>query len=122
MPIDIELTGAGFPGGQANALQGSITLAVAAAGSNQAGATTIIACNSQVSTGSGGVALPSWASTGDDFYISNNLGTTLSVYPPVGSSAKINGGSANAAISVSANKGVHLKLLDNSSNWFAVYS
>lgn len=121
--LDSELSpGAGFPAGQANALQGSITLAVAAAGSNQAGATVLTTCNSYVTSGSGGVSLPAWASTGDGFWVFNALGSTIAVYPPVGSSGKINGGSTNAAITVGANKGAFVRLLDGGTSWGAVYS
>ena len=120
--LDAELIGAGFPAGQCNAVQGSINAAVAAAGSNQAGATTLTTANNLVTSGTGGVALPSWASTGDVFHVYNATGNSINVYPPVGSSGKINGGSANAAASVSANKGGKFRLMDNGTNWGAIYS
>jgi predicted flavoprotein YhiN len=120
--LDSELIGGSFPAGQSNALQGSINAAVAAAGSTQAGATVITTCNSLVTSGTGGVSLPTWASTGDGYWVFNATGSTITVYPPVGSSGKINGGSANAAITVGANKGAFLRLMDNGTNWGTVYS
>ncbi len=119
--LDTELIGGGLSAGQANAIQGSIAPTVAAAGNSLATGTVITTAISGVSSGTGGVTLPTWANTGDLFSVYNLTGSSITVYPST-SSGKINGGNAGAGVTVSANKGGKFRLLDNGVNWGAVYS
>lgn len=79
-------------------------VALTAAGSTQAGALVLTSTCSILSTvaGSTGVVCVS----DKDSFIYNGGANTLSVYPP--GTSNINGGTASAAISVPANKGVFL--------------
>jgi len=118
--IIAEAMGSGVPGLGARAIAGSVAGAVTAAGSTLATATTLLAANNHVTAGSGGVILPPSPSVGDTICVGNGLGTTLSVYPHV-AGAKINNGSAGAAVSVAAGKGGEFICMD-SLNWMAIYS
>lgn len=70
---------------------------IAAAGTNQAAATPITAIVNIISSGTGGVLLPTLS--GGMVYIINSTGSTISVYPPSGGA--INWSSTNTPIQVS---------------------
>jgi hypothetical protein len=75
---------------------------ITAQGSTQAGAWPIQAKFNQFSTvgASTGAILPAGVAKADEVVVKNNGASTLTVYPPVGYA--INGGSANAGVSVAA--------------------
>jgi hypothetical protein len=75
----------------------SVSDAVAAAGTTQAGATLLTKEINIISTGSGGVKLPV-ALAGYRIIIRNNLGATINVYPNTGAQIANNG--ANAAVTL----------------------
>jgi hypothetical protein len=102
-----NMMGVGVPAETAKAIAGSCDAAVAAAGSGISDATVLKAANNLVASGSGGVKVPETAEVGDRFHIGNGTSGTLAVFPH-SSAAKINGGSAGAAVNVSQNKGITL--------------
>tara|TARA_R110001632_G_scaffold2310_3_gene10166 strand:- start:2122 stop:3003 length:882 start_codon:yes stop_codon:yes gene_type:complete len=93
-----------------------VTAAVAAAGSNQAGATVLSETLNVITSGTGGVKLPT-ALAGRTISIFNTLSTDLSLYPD--SSDTINGGSADAAIALPANTTITVSCKD-STDWVKV--
>jgi len=74
-----------------------VATAVAAAGSDQAGATLLALGTSNITSGSGGVRLPAIAG-GESFYVFNGLATNLNVYPASGE--QISGRTANLPLKV----------------------
>lgn len=96
-----EVMGGGFSGGQALAMGGAYTT-VAAAGSTITDATAVTAsmCVVTAADGTKGVALS--GQVGDEFWIFNNAGSTLKVYPESAAAIAVAGtglGSAAAAFS-----------------------
>ena len=85
----------------AEALAGDIHT-IAAAGSDLDGATRITGEIVNATSGSGGIKLPTDCKARDMFVVNNDIGGTLSLYPPT-SAGTINGGSAGAAITISDN-------------------
>lgn len=124
MPTASEIMGGGFSAGQALAIGGRAGT-VAAAGSTQGTATTIVASLTIVTAADGtkGVILPA-ASVGDEYWIENNSGSTLKVYPPTGAAIAVPGtglGSANAAYSQTTYAVCVYKAI-SSTQWFVVKS
>lgn len=102
---------------------GGVSLAVAAAGDDQATATALTAAINVVTSATGtsadGVRLPADYAEGDLLLIVNATATALDVFPPTG--GKINGGTANAAKALAANmSGLYVSL--DGGNWGAVLS
>lgn len=95
MALSSDIMRGGFSAISAKAIQGQANGAVAAAGTTQATATSITQSTIAVTSGTGGVVLPS-AEINDEVAIVNLLGsgTQLTVYPPSGE--RINGLAANA--------------------------
>jgi len=126
MTIKKNAIGLGTPGGTAGALIGGVNAAVTATGSTQATAALLSMTSNNVITvgaASTGVILPPGNGTGDSLSggdwvrVFNNVsGNAVNVYPPVG--GKINGGSTNAAISLSALKPAEFVCIDGL-NFFA---
>lgn len=75
--------------------------AVAAAGTDQAGATLITTGWTNVTSGSGGVRLPSIAG-GEMFFVYNGLGTNLNIYPASGQ--QLSGRTANSPLTLYPNQ------------------
>lgn len=90
---------------------GSIASGLTAAGSTQATALQLTEDTNIVGTtaASTGVLVPPMDPT-DTVTVANFGANALSVYPPVG--GKINNGSANAAVSLPANKGAIITCID----------
>ena len=102
MSLSNELMAQSMPAGLA--LQVGLDVAqtgVSAAGNSQATATQLVADCAVVSTvsASQGVIIQNRPGFGA---VANTSGTTLTVYPPVGSN--FNGGTTNAGLSVASNK------------------
>jgi hypothetical protein len=102
MALAKELMGCGFSAGQASGIGGQYA-SVTAAGSVQADGVAIGASMNVVAGADGtkGATLPA-AEAGAEVWVFNNAGSTLKVYPPVGSAISVAGtglGSANAAFS-----------------------
>lgn len=108
MAIKQKLTGVGVPPHAAIATVGTVSNNISAAGTTQATATALDLNDYQIVTvvaASSGVILPATLSAGDEIAVANydaSGGDALSVYPPVG--GKINNGTLNAAVSITANK------------------
>ena len=96
----------------------SISAAVSAAGTNQSGATELSDVYNIVTTvGSGaGVKLPT-AEARLTYTVVNTTATNLLVYPNV--SDKINGGTANAAVTVAAGSSVTF-IAKDSTDWYSL--
>lgn len=99
---------------------GNAAKGLSGAGSTQATATKLGADHSQFSTvaASQGAVLPA-ANVGEWMSVHNGGANALSVYPNLGGT--INGGSANAAVSVPAGKAAIFVPLDGMA-WLAVIS
>lgn len=100
-----KLVLAKIPAEQANAIVGDVDGSVTSTGStSQANSYAIRAAVTQVTTNAsgGGVRLPA-ANKGDSFDIANwTTGNNLLLYPPTG--GKLNGGSANASLTIATAK------------------
>lgn len=101
MPLASDVMKGGVSAVSAIAFGGQTNRDLAAAGSVQADATLITASNTIVTAADGtkGVRLPS-VQAGESVLIVNNSGSSLKVYPPLGSAISVPAsgmGSANAA-------------------------
>lgn len=87
---------------------GAGAIGIVAAGSTQATATVLTADDNAVATtaASTGVLLPI-GEPGKTMTVFNGGANTLSIYPPLGGT--INGGAANAAVTIATLKGADLK-------------
>jgi hypothetical protein len=102
------------------AIGGTIAKSLSASGSTQSTATKIGADHNSFSTvGASQGAVLQAPNAGEWVSVFNGGANALSVYPNLG--ATINGGSANAAVSVAAGKGAIFIPLD-ALTWFAVIS
>lgn len=114
MSIKQKLTGVGIAPAAALNITGTVANNVSAAGSTQATATALSLDDLQVVTtvaASQGVILPA-LSAGDEMVVANYDGSdALSVYPPVG--GKINNGTLNAAVSITAGKSGTFACIDS---------
>lgn len=99
-------------------LKPSISAAVSAAGTNQSGATELSDVYNIITTvGSGaGVKLPT-AQAQLTYTVVNTTATNLLVYPNV--SDKINGGTANAAVTVAAGSSVTF-IAKDATDWYSL--
>lgn len=102
---------------------GGIVTGIAAAGSDQAGATELAGAFNVIATATGtsadGIRLPATYPLGVPLYVINTTAVALDVFPPTGGA--INGGSANAAKALVANlSGCYVQY--SSGNWGAVLS
>lgn len=109
-----DMMAAGLAAGASRAISGSGApdYAVTATGStSQANSYEIRSALTTVTAGGAntGVRLPDDAEAGDEFWILNDKGSTLFVYPPTGGA--INGGTANAKVDLADNTGAHYKAL-----------
>ena len=124
MALASEIMKGGLSAGTAKAIGGSGG-SVAATGSTQADAATIVASVSIVTAADGtkGVILPA-VGAGESVTIFNNSASTLKVYPPTGAAITVVGtstGSANTAHSALTFKTVTY-LCQSATQWFATVS
>lgn len=117
MPLAKNMTGA-FPPAQARALGGTMSLAVAAAGTTQGTATDLVADINRVTSGTGGVQLYA-GDVGDSQEIFNATSSAITVYPPA--SAAINQLAANSGFSLGAYTSVVCRCF-SSTQWTAYLS
>lgn len=96
----------GFSAISAKSIQGNVNGAVAAAGSAQGSATALAMSVNAVTSGSGGVILPS-AELNDEVDICNLSGATITVYPPTGE--RVNGLPTNQGFPLANNTSVKVK-------------
>lgn len=89
---------------------------IVAAGSNQGTATAITADNTYISSGTGGVVLPT-AIVGREISITNNTASAINVYP--GSGASIENSSVNIPTSLPAYATLGLAA-KSTTNWWAI--
>jgi hypothetical protein len=101
-----KVMGSGVPGLTVQAICMDATTAITAAGTTQGTATQLTAAVNFIGTTAAGtgVILYSAATLGDTQYVYNGGANNLLVYPPSG--AAINGGTTNAAITVTPNTSV----------------
>ena len=115
-----NLTGSGIPGGTAQSIVGRVSLAQTASGSAQGGQTVV---NDIVqytsSTSNYGPTLSATAAPGDTVTIVNGSANTIKVWPASGKT--INGGSADAALSIATLVTAQFISLGNG-NWVAIKS
>lgn len=122
MAIKNNLTGVGVSPNQALQQVGTVTNSLTATGTTQADAYALGLTDYNIFTtvaASTGARLPSTMSAGDEMWVVNYGASTLSLYPPTG--GKINNGSANAAISITANKNANIVCIDGT-NFVAAIS
>ena len=106
MALASDIMKGGFSAMSAKAIQGQTNGAVAAAGTAQGSATALTMSVNAVTSGTGGVILPS-AEINDEVDICNLSGATITVYPP--SSERINGLPTNTGFPLANNTSVKVK-------------
>ncbi|MEI6680608.1 MAG: hypothetical protein WCL21_18510 [Mariniphaga sp.] len=118
MALVKTIQGSGNAGQTAQAIVGFVTKAQTATAAAQGGQTlptSVVEYSS--STANYGPTLPSDSAPGDKYWIANTSANTIKVWPASG--FKINGGSADAALSIATLKSaVFISLGDG--NWFAI--
>ena len=95
MPIAREIASSGLSGLACQAITGSLSLTVTAAGATQATATALSSATNVITTcteAASGVILPV-NQAGDTIVVCNATSANLRVYPPVGGT--MNGGTVN---------------------------
>jgi hypothetical protein len=115
MALVKSLTGSGNAGLSAQAIVGFVSLAQAATAAAQGGQslpTSIVEYTT--STSNYGPTLPADAAPGDQYTVFNNTANTIKVWPASG--YKLNGGSADAALSLTTLKTATFTSLGNG-NW-----
>lgn len=115
MALVKSLLGSGNAGQSAQAIVGFVSLAQTASGSAQGSQslpTSIVEYTS--STSNYGPTLPSDAAPGDMYTVFNNTANTIKVWPASG--YKLNGGTADAALSLTTLKTATFTSLGNG-NW-----
>jgi hypothetical protein len=117
MALVKSINGSGNSGLSAQAIVGFVSKAQAATAAAQGGqALPTSVVEYTTSTTNYGPTLPADAAPGDRYWVANNSANTIKVWPASG--FKINGGSADAALSITTLKNaVFVSLGDG--NWFA---
>lgn len=100
---------------------GGAASATAGTTQTQAGATALTGSTNLVTTGNAGdgVVLPTGYDDGDVVYVANLSAVTLKVYPATGGA--LNGGSANASITMKANSTGAFVNLSGGNSWGALF-
>lgn len=106
MALALDIMKGGFSSGQAKALQGQANGAVAAAGTAQGSATAIKSSLNVVTSGTGGVILPS-GEVNDEVEVMNLTSAAITVYPPTGE--RINALASNSGFLLAPNTAVKVK-------------
>ena len=117
MSLEKTIQGSGNAGQSAQAIVGFVTKAAAATAAAQGGQllpTSIV--EYATSTINYGPTLPADAAPGDKYWVGNTSANTIKVWPASG--FKINGGSADAALSIATLKSATFVSLGDG-NWFA---
>lgn len=115
-----NIMGSGVQGLAAQSIVGMVTKGLTATASAQGGQslpTSITEYSS--STSNYGPTLPATAAPGDTYWVGNTSANTIKVWPASG--FKINGGSADAALSIPTLKSAAFVSLGDG-NWIAVLS
>jgi hypothetical protein len=111
------IQGSGNAGQSAQAIVGFVTKAAAATAAAQGGQTLPTSVvEYSTSTINYGPTLPADAAPGDKYWVANTSANTIKVWPASG--FKINGGSADAALSIATLKSATFVSLGDG-NWFA---
>lgn len=124
MTMAKEIVQAGLPAGVAKGIGGAFSDTVAT-GSVQGDAAVLTSSLTTVTAADGtkGVILPA-GEVGDEFWVFNSSGSTLKVYPPLGSAISVAGtglGTVNAAFSQLTQKSTMYKIV-KTTQVFAVTS
>ena len=118
MALAADIMRGGFSAISARAIQGQVNGAVAAAGTSQATATDISMSTIAVTSGTGGVQLPS-AELNDEVAILNLSDAAITVYPPT--SEQINELGNNNGFLLANNTAVKVKKF-TATRWMAFLS
>lgn len=118
-----EILAGGASAQLSDAITGSQSAGLTAAGSTQATALALSASDNQITTAAAGtgVILPQYAQPGDEYWVYNGGANALLVYPPLNSGASIGAGAANAGFSVATTKGALFKMI-NALVWIVILS
>lgn len=119
MALASDIMKGGTSAGQARAINGQVNGSVAAAGTTLATATTLTASINVVTSGTGGVDLPS-AEIGDEVEILNLSGAQITVYPD-SSSSRINSLTAGGGFLLANNTAVKCRKF-TATRWIAYLS
>jgi len=118
MALVKTINGSGQPGLSAQAIVGFVTLAQTATASAQGGQTLPTSIvEYTTSTSNYGPTLPADAAPGDQYTVFNGSANTIKVWPASG--YKINGGTTDAALSLTTLKAATFTSLGNG-NWVSV--
>ena len=115
MTVVKNLLGSGIAGGAAQSIVGRVSLAQTASGASQGAQlfpTSIVEYTT--STSNYGPTLPADAAPGDTYTVFNNTANTIKVWPASG--YKLNGGTTDAALSMTTLKVATFTSLGNG-NW-----
>lgn len=114
---DVLVSGMGAVAAQA--ILGSCSPTVTAAGTTQATATALSSVNNFVTAGSegNGVLLPDFRDQSDAMLVCNSLTVSIYVYPPVAD--KINGSAVNIPYMIPANRAAEFTYVGDGTNWMA---
>ena len=118
MALSSDIMRGGFSAGSAKMIQGIANSAIAAAGTTQTTATDITQSTVAVTSGTGGVQLPS-AEINDEVNVCNLTSAAITVYPP--SSEQINALAADTGFLLAANTAVKVKKF-SSTRWMGFLS
>ena len=118
MALSTDIMRGGFSSGAARAIQGQANGALAAAGTTQATATLIAQSIIAVTSGTGGVRLPS-GNIGDEVEVLNLNTADITIYPPT--SEQINNLAANAGFLLGQYTAVAVKKF-TATRWMAFLS
>jgi hypothetical protein len=110
-----KMLSSGFNTNQVIGILGEVASTVVIAGTLQTDATPIKSEINILTSGTGGARLPRPTHAGQEIYIFNNSGATATIYPSSG--GKINGGSADAGVSLLTTYATTLRAVNNL-DWF----
>lgn len=118
MALSSDIMKGGFSAGSARAIQGQANGALAAAGTTQGTATDIVVSLVAVTSGTGGVQLPT-GDIGDEVEILNLNAASITVYPPT--DGRINSLAANVGFLLAPSTAVKVKKF-TSTRWMGFLS
>jgi hypothetical protein len=117
-----QVMGGGFSYGQVQAMNGTLSNIIAAAGTTRTAATVLTNALVNVATATSlqGVSLPTIAIPGDELVIFNSSGNTIVIYPQ-SSTAKINGLATGSGFQLANNTSCQCNMI-TTTQWSAIVS
>jgi hypothetical protein len=104
MALKTELMAGGIPAAPASRIGFDLLANITATGAGQSTAAPLVSNFSNISAGTGGVII---AQTHAEHLILNNSGSTITIYPPIGSF--MNNGSVNAGVTLTTTSRMLIK-------------